>query len=358
MKEGSCPREWQESAPEILKRGRLVVLVGGVDSGKTTFAAYLVNEILKAGLSCAVVDADIGQSSIGPPGTVSLGFPERPIEELSDVAMASFYFVGAVSPQGHLLPCVVGAKKMVDLARKSGSPDRIVVDTTGLVQGRLGRTLKEYKLDILEPEAVVFFQRRRELEGLVRLWERRSLVFRLRVAPEVRRKTFEARARNREEKWRRYFEGSLEHEFSLREVAFSRSILGTGQPLAKEWRENIARSLEKRILWMECSPERSFVVAGDRLSEDELLWLRTSLGLGRSRIFQYHPSYFEGVLVALIDELGRARALGITRGVDFAGEKIKILSPLPAGEKIREIQFGDYRFPPAGGEPIFREIDF
>jgi polynucleotide 5'-hydroxyl-kinase GRC3/NOL9 len=322
-------------------------LVGGVDSGKTTFAAYLVNETLRAHRSCAVVDADIGQSSIGPPGTVSLGFPDNPVEELKSIPMAFFYFVGAISPQRHLLPCVVGVKKMVEAARSRAGriPDKIVVDTTGLVQGRLGRTLKEYKLDALEPDNVVFFQRRRELESLARLWERKSQVYRLEVGPQVERKTFEVRARNRAEKWRQYFHGSTEHEFSFKDVAFTRGVLGTGQPLGKDWRENLARSLTKDILWMECSPERNFVVTREQLGEEELARLSACAGLGRSRILQYRSADFEGVLVALVNESGSASALGIVTRVDFKHEIIKVLSPLSGDEKIWEIQFGDYRFP-------------
>lgn len=354
----SYPAEWQEKAPRILESGHLIVLVGGVDSGKTTFASYLVNRIIEAGLSCAVVDTDVGQASIGPPGIISLGFPERPVERLSDIPMDSFYFVGAVSPQRHLLSCVVGTRKMVEQARKKKNPDRIVVDTTGLVRGRVGRTLKAYKLDLLEPDVIVFFQRRKELEDLARIWERRTKVFRLRVAAEVQRKTFEERASNREEKWRLYFAESTRHELPLKELAFSRGILGAGQPLEREAREKLSSSLGKKILWAESSSEQGILVVEERLSEDELLWIKTCLGLEQADLHQLSPLYFRGLLVALIGEGGEARALGIVQELDFESEKISILSPLPAGEKIAEIQFGSYRFPLINGQPAFQRAAF
>ncbi|WP_041458815.1 Clp1/GlmU family protein [Ammonifex degensii] len=357
MGEVSYPAEWQEKAPRILESGRLIVLVGGIDSGKTTFASYLVNRIIEAGLSCAVVDADVGQASIGPPAVISLGFPESPVERLSDIPMDSFYFVGAISPQGHLLPCVVGTRKMVEQAWKKRNPDRIVVDTTGLVRGRVGRTLKAYKLDLLEPDVIVFFQRRKELEDLARVWERRARVFRLRVAAEVQRKTFEERARSREEKWRLYFAGSTRHELPLKELAFSRGILGAGQPLEREAREKLSSSLGKKILWAESSSEQGILVVEERLSEDELLWIKTCLGSEQADLHQLSPLYFRGLLVALLKG-GEARALGIVQELDFEGEKISILSPLPAGEKIAEIQFGSYRFPLINGQPIFQRATF
>jgi polynucleotide 5'-hydroxyl-kinase GRC3/NOL9 len=342
------PQQWFSVAAKIAEQGRVAVIVGGVDSGKTTFAAFLVNYLLNSGLKCAVVDADVGQSSIGPPGTIGVGFPDQLVEELSEIPMDHFYFVGAISPRGNLLPCVVGTKKMVEYALNGlGSQDngRVIVDTTGLVHGNLGRTLKEYKLDLLRPDHVVFFQRRRELEGLARLWEGKCSVHLLSVSPAVTPKTASLRARRRAENWYRFFEGSSLCEFSFHNIVFSRTFLGSGQPLNKDWKEKISRSLGKEILWMEFSPEQSWLVAEEQLNEEELAWLRAGLGLGRSRISQYQPDYFEGLLVGLIDGRGVARSLGVIKGVDFRQEKIIILSPFRETSEIREIQFGSFHFP-------------
>ncbi len=347
--EAHFPPEWNELARTLTaSEGRLVVLVGGVDSGKTTFAAFLVNFFLASGITCAVVDADVGQSSIGPPGTIGLGFPDREVGALDEVPLAAFYFVGAISPQGHLLPCVVGTKRMVELAlsgRLGPVPQKVVVDTTGLVHGRTGRVLKEYKLELLQPDHIVFFERRGELGSLARAWAERCRTHRLRVGAEVGRKTIPVRATRREEKWRSYFQGSVEHRFSFRDVVFTRTFLGTGRPVAREWREQISRSLAKEILWVECSPEQSWVVTPAELSEDELLWLRSGLGLGRSRLLRCHPSHFEGLLVGLVGRDGAALALGIVKRIDFAQEFLEVISPLPQGREVREIQFSEFRFP-------------
>lgn len=96
---------------------------------------------------------------------------------------------------------------------------------------------------------------------------------------------------------------------------------------------------------MEFSPEQSWLVAEEQLNEEELAWLRAGLGLGRSRISQYQPDYFEGLLVGLIDGRGVARSLGVIKGVDFRQEKIIILSPFRETSEIREIQFGSFHFP-------------
>ena len=43
----------------------------------------------------AIVDADIGQADIGPPGFVSYGFVEHDIESLQSVRRQDSYLVGA-----------------------------------------------------------------------------------------------------------------------------------------------------------------------------------------------------------------------------------------------------------------------
>jgi len=345
MREKVCPQEWREKISQILEGGQLTVLVGAIDSGKTTFATFLVNEMIKRGFSCAVVDADVGQASIGPPGVISLGYPSLPVEELSQIPLASFYFVGAISPQGHLLPCVVGTKKMVEEARKNPL-DHIIVDTTGLVHGGVGRVLKSYKLELLQPDTVVFFQRKGELEDLIRLWEERALVLRMPIPPEVGQKSSSCRFRYREEKWRRYFENSLRHRLPFREVVFSRLPLFLGTPLEENKKEELSCRLGKKILWAEVLPggHQGVVVTEEALEEREILELGARLNV-QGRLFHCHPSFFIGRIVGLMDKKGKALALGIVKEVNFQEGIISLLSPLREIHEVKEIQWGSYRLP-------------
>ena len=63
-----------EAITTLARPGRVFVL-GGVDSGKTTFTTRLAQAGLDAGLQVAVVDADLGQSTYGPPGRVRSARP-------------------------------------------------------------------------------------------------------------------------------------------------------------------------------------------------------------------------------------------------------------------------------------------
>lgn len=67
------PDQWRAFIDEVLPQARLLILVGAVDTGKTTLTTCLANRSLALGYKTAVVDADVGQSDIGPPTTVGLG---------------------------------------------------------------------------------------------------------------------------------------------------------------------------------------------------------------------------------------------------------------------------------------------
>jgi polynucleotide 5'-hydroxyl-kinase GRC3/NOL9 len=152
----------------IVGRGGVAVALGGMDSGKTTFCKMVAAVAARVGRTVAYLDTDVGQSTIGPPTTIGLKYINTE-EDVKPEALAhadAMYFVGSVSPQGHLLPLVVGASKLAEQARARGV-DVILVDTTGLIGGTLGQILKYHKVEVLRPDLVVGFQRGEELEPIL-----------------------------------------------------------------------------------------------------------------------------------------------------------------------------------------------
>src|SRR5437773_5789241 len=109
-----------EMAVAQARDARVVLVIGETDTGKTSFTTYLANRLLAENLSVGVVDADLGQSDIGPPTTVGLGRLCPPVERLADAEVLGLYFVGSTSPQGHLLPTVLGTRMMTEKALRLG----------------------------------------------------------------------------------------------------------------------------------------------------------------------------------------------------------------------------------------------
>lgn len=87
---------------QTLPRGATALLLGGTDTGKTTWTRQAVADLTQLGLTVAVVDCDPGQGEIGPPGTVGVGLaaPGSEYRSLRDLTPLASYFVGAISPCG------------------------------------------------------------------------------------------------------------------------------------------------------------------------------------------------------------------------------------------------------------------
>lgn len=201
---------------------RTVLLVGGLDSGKSTLSRMLLRSALEAGRPSAYLDADVGQKSVGPPATITMKVVRQPTDlEPDRLAVAdALSFVGSTSPQGHLLPVVTGVGGLLLRAREAGA-DFVVVDTSGLVSGIYGQLLKYHKVEMLGADLVVGLQRGEELFPLLGVIQRffATEVVPLGVHPGVVPTTVERRAENREAAMRRYFSGEL-HRWRVKATVF------------------------------------------------------------------------------------------------------------------------------------------
>src|SRR5437660_765151 len=189
------------------------MLIGGLDSGKTTLGRAMVRAACEAGKLAAFIDADVGQKSVGPPTTIGMKLVRTPegteLENMDDPD--GLYFVGSTSPQGHLLSVVTGTARLLTVARAAGA-QFVVVDTSGMVSGVYGQLLKYHKLELIRPDLVVGLQRGQELDPLLGIARRffSGDVYALQVHPSAVATSVEQRAANRELAMKRYFSQPLQ----------------------------------------------------------------------------------------------------------------------------------------------------
>jgi polynucleotide 5'-hydroxyl-kinase GRC3/NOL9 len=214
--------EHEALVDEAVRTKHTVLLVGGLDTGKSTLSRELIRAALAAGRSAAYLDADVGQKAVGPPATISLRVVRDP-GDLAPERLAradALSFVGSTSPEGFLLPIVTGVSLLHDQAKQMGA-DFVVVDTSGLVSGIYGQILKYHKVEMLRPDLVVGLQRGEELLPVLGVIQRcfATEVVPLGVHPGVVPTTVDQRAEKRELAMRRYFSGEL-HRFRVKPTVF------------------------------------------------------------------------------------------------------------------------------------------
>jgi polynucleotide 5'-hydroxyl-kinase GRC3/NOL9 len=233
----SGPKEWTEALETIGREKGIVFFLGATDTGKTTFAKFLIFNLSQRGLKIALVDADIGQSFLGPPATIGLSvFKSDPDWQLLS-SPPEIFFVGSITPEGHFPIHLRGVKKMVDKAVSRGM-ELILVDTTGFVLGEGGIELKRRKIDLISPRFILALQKSDELEPILKHYRENSVlrILDLPLSEQVRSRSMEERRTYRADKFQEYFRHSMNHELAIKEVRIDGEVLDPdGESIPLDW---------------------------------------------------------------------------------------------------------------------------
>jgi polynucleotide 5'-hydroxyl-kinase GRC3/NOL9 len=208
-----------DAALDAAARVRVTVIVGAGDTGKTSLAARVAGALAGGGAGVAVVDADVGQSEVGPPTTVGLGRVHGPLVRLRDAELLALEFIGDTSPVRHIARTADATGRLVRRALAEGFA-HVIVDTGGLVEGALGIALKRAKVRAVDPDLVVLVQRRDESEPLARALggAARPDLVRVPASPAATKRTQAERCLHRDRALGQYLKDSASVELALDRV--------------------------------------------------------------------------------------------------------------------------------------------
>jgi polynucleotide 5'-hydroxyl-kinase GRC3/NOL9 len=130
----TIPQSWvtaYETLREIQKKPTVALVVGGVDSGKTSFCTYLINRLVGEKRRVAVLDEDLGQSDVGPPCTVAYAYVAKPVTDLFNLKPANAFFVGSNSPSKAVDRTIEGATFLKAEILAEATADFLIVNTDG-----------------------------------------------------------------------------------------------------------------------------------------------------------------------------------------------------------------------------------
>lgn len=221
--EPDIPASWERLHTFLAGRKSPVAYVlGQGDAGKSTLCRFLASSY--AG-PVAYLDADTGQSTIGPPATDGLaictGKPSR-------VRETFIRFVGSTSPQGHQLQHLVATARLLPLAREQGAGP-VLIDSPGFIEGPVAEEFQVRMIDLLHPDLVIAIQKGHELDGILANFRSRTGMTTISIAPSqyARRRSRVWRARYRQALFRAYFSGHRAAEIPLEGKGFHGKIPGS-----------------------------------------------------------------------------------------------------------------------------------
>jgi polynucleotide 5'-hydroxyl-kinase GRC3/NOL9 len=220
------PEDWANRVAQdfqrqgLLDRGACLIL-GGADTGKTTLALGLAARIAQS-RPVAIVDADIGQSHIGPPSTVGWAVVDNPNFDLSAIEPGGIAFVGDITPVGHLLQFTAALTRCVEQAAELA--EVILIDTPGFIAGPPANALWWTVQHALKPDVIIAVQRANELcDILAGLKFCGSRVEPVESPASISAKSPQQRRRHRQRQFGIYFRDSACYNLNLADV----SVQGT-----------------------------------------------------------------------------------------------------------------------------------
>ncbi len=341
--------EWQSAIEELSQASGAVMVLGGVDTGKSTFCSLLLRQWQSQGALAGYLDLDPGQSNVGPPATFSWTLVRQPFERLNELSPAGLAFIGDTTPARHLSLALTGARRVLDelLALQ---PDKIVMDTCGYVGGWMARYYKLMLADLLRPRIVVGLQREHELTPILDALSRRAdwRVVALPVPEAIGRKPPIFRSQYRRVAFARYFEGARSHTLPLSQISFIGRRLGAGEPLSEATLKHLESQIRAELLHAERYGDYLHVILRQPLAEHQIGLLQTLTRA--SRLTLLPPSAYQYLLVGLTDYTGRTFGMGLIESLDFEARILTLLSPVHSVQPVRWVQLGYLRVLPDGTE--------
>ncbi len=214
--------DWAEKIAEQLTSRDLTLagiclILGAADTGKTTLAAALCRRLARS-RPVGFIDADVGQSHIGPPSTVGWAVVDKPVDDLSQLRPGGISFVGDITPVGHLLQSTAAIVQCVQQVSKV--TDLMVIDTPGFISGPAASALWWAVQRILRPKLVLAVQRDKELSDILAgLQNLGSQIELIKASPEIPTKSPQARRSYRQSQFRKYFRDSHLYNINLSNIA-------------------------------------------------------------------------------------------------------------------------------------------
>ena len=153
----TIPASWENSfdkVKKIQKRPATIMVIGGIDSGKTSFCTYLTNRLVSNEFRVAVLDEDLGQSDIGPPCTVAYAYVKSPVTDMFNLQEQNAVFIGTTSPSEALTQTLEAAVTLKSEILSKNTVDFVVVNTDGWVADEEAAKFKMHLAQVLQTDIV------------------------------------------------------------------------------------------------------------------------------------------------------------------------------------------------------------
>ena len=306
--------EWRKIAEEIIKaKPRVVMVIGQVDSGKSSVSILLSNTALNNGEKPAVIDGDVGQADIGPPGFISLSYPDSKTLWMRTLKPYAMKFIGDIKPQGHMFQIIQSIKQLINTALRDNKTP-VIIDTDGWVMDTYATIYKSTLIEEIRPDHLVVIG-----DQLYEIYNKYSSlgirIHKIKPPPSKRERSREDRRYLRAEKYKEYLDGGKPVKINMTKIIISGHPLFYGAPVDPEL---IKEVIGVKPVYATKTPDTLYMVFQEPIRNQRLDLLKNAFGVQRIR---YYTAGFEkNAYAALIGDISDQPA--IIEKIDFANKII------------------------------------
>jgi polynucleotide 5'-hydroxyl-kinase GRC3/NOL9 len=341
--EGSTiPDTWNNIPEEILTLetpAPIIMILGGVDSGKTSLCTYLCNKLLNADKQVAIVDGDLGQSDIGPPSTIGYTVIKRPIIDIFNAKAENCYFIGFTTPSKARNKVIQRLTEIKNEISKS-SVNYIIVNTDGWIDGEEAIEYKVRLIEELNADLVIGIEQNETLTPILeKVKPRKAMV--CKPSKFIKKRDRAQRKLLRELSYKKYLKNAKVRSLPLSWV----TIKGAPLTFTNSYRniqqiKELQRALDVKVFHFEESRDKISIVIGRNkwIDEERLLKFEEKT---RKKLEILREGFEEGLLVALEDSQNNFLGIGVIRGVNYKRKTIRVYTPVTS--EISTVHVGQVR---------------
>jgi polynucleotide 5'-hydroxyl-kinase GRC3/NOL9 len=339
----TIPASWRESAEELLKlqgKPATAIVLGTVDSGKSSYCTYLLNRILAQKRKVTILDGDLGQSDIGPPSTIAYAVVSKPITDPFYLQARNACFIGETSA-GNVADQMILALSSLKKEITSREPEFLIINTDGWIDGECAIDYKMKLVEELKPDVVFFLQQKDELAPILnRLESHRKIL--VESPSAIRQRDREKRKSLRELGYKKYLRNPKVQSFSLSWVKVEKDEafgLSKSRTLTRQVRK-VTELLGMKPLHVAELTDRINIIIGRKrwINPDNLKNIQEHT---KKRIVVTRKGEEEGLLVGLYDGNGKFLGIGAIQEIDYVRKAVKVLTP--TSEEVSTMVLGKVR---------------
>ncbi len=336
----TIPESWINAVQELLNvqtRPASAMILGSLDSGKSSFCTYLINRLLEEKKRVVILDGDLGQSDVGPPSTVAYAPVVKPITDLFNLHAKNAFFIGETSP-GNVTEKVVQALSLLRKEALASDLDFLIINTDGWTEGEYAVAYKLKLVKELGPHVMFFIQQKDELGPMLTAdYDAKKVI--VDSPTTVRQRDLEKRKGLRELGYKKYLRNPRVQSLSLSWVKVEGNesfILNKSHMNARD-ANKICELLGMKPLQMAEFSGRLGMIIGRRrwISSDNIKKVEE---FTKKKVAVTRKGDEEGLLAAMYNDKRKFLGIGVVQEIDYVRRTVKVCTPV--SEEVAVLALG------------------